>query len=54
MAPEFSLSATPDQKVSLSEFRGRNVILVFYPADWSPVRSDELAIFNEIESILGE
>ncbi|MGZ3687966.1 MAG: redoxin domain-containing protein [Bdellovibrionota bacterium] len=47
-APDFCLSATPDQKVSLSEFRGKKVILVFYPADWSPVCGDELALFNEL------
>lgn len=53
-APEFALPATPDQKVSLAEFRGRNLILVFYPADWSPVCSDELAVFNEILPMLKE
>lgn len=47
-APEFSLPSTPDQKVSLSEFRGSNVVLVFYPADWSPVCSDQLALYNEL------
>jgi peroxiredoxin len=47
-APKFTLPATPDQKVSLDDFRGRNVILVFYPADWSPVCSDQLALYNEL------
>lgn len=47
-APDFELNATPDQKVSLSEFRGRPVVLIFYPADWSPVCSDEVALFNEV------
>ena len=47
-APDFSLPSTPDQKVSLSEFRGKNVILVFYPADWSPVCGDQLALYNEV------
>lgn len=47
-APEFSLKDTPDQKVSLSDLKGRPVILVFYPADFSPVCGDELALFNEI------
>lgn len=47
-APDFTLPATPDQKVSLSEFKGRNVILVFYPADWSPVCGDQLALYNEL------
>lgn len=51
-APDFALPATPDQKLSLAEFRGQNVILIFYPADWSPVCSDELAIFNEILPML--
>ncbi len=47
-APEFTLHSTPDQSVALKEFRGRNVILVFYPADWSPVCSDQLALYNEL------
>jgi len=47
-APNFELPATPDQKVSLDSFRGRPVVLVFYPADWSPVCGDELALFNEL------
>jgi peroxiredoxin len=32
----------------LSELRGRPVILVFYPADWSPVCGDQVALYNEI------
>ncbi len=47
-APDFSLPSTPDQHVSLAEFKGRNVILVFYPADWSPVCGDQLAVYNEL------
>jgi peroxiredoxin len=47
-APEFSLHVTPDQTLSLSELRGKPVVLAFYPADWSPVCGDELSIFNEI------
>ncbi len=46
-APDFELYATPDQKVKLSELKGKKVILAFYPADWSPVCSDELTIYNE-------
>lgn len=48
IAPEFSLFATPDQKLSLSELRGKPVILAFYPADWSPVCGDQMALYNEI------
>jgi peroxiredoxin len=47
-APDFSLQSTPDQTVSLREFRGRPVILAFYPADWSPVCGDQMALYNEI------
>ncbi len=47
-APEFSLPSTPDQRVALSEFRSRPVVLIFYPADWSPVCGDELALFSEL------
>ena len=50
-APDFSLHSTPDQAVSVSEFRGRPVIIAFYPADWSPVCSDQMALYNEL---LGE
>ncbi len=47
-APEFKLPSTPDQTVALSEFRGRPVILAFYPADWSPVCGDQMALYNEV------
>jgi peroxiredoxin len=47
-APDFSLPSTPDQRVSLSDFRGQPVILAFYPADWSPVCGDQMALYNEI------
>jgi peroxiredoxin len=47
-APDFDLHATPDQKLKLSEFRGRRVILTFYPADWSPVCSDQMSLYNEM------
>jgi peroxiredoxin len=47
-APDFTLHATPDQSVSLCDLRGQPVILAFYPADWSPVCSDEMSLFNEV------
>jgi peroxiredoxin len=47
-APDFTLHVTPDQKLSLKELRGRPVILAFYPADWSPVCGDQMALYNEI------
>jgi peroxiredoxin len=47
-APDFGLHTTPDQVVSLSEFRGQPVILAFFPADWSPVCGDQMALYNEV------
>ena len=47
-APDFTLPVTPDQKISLQELRGQPVILAFYPADWSPVCGDQMALYNEI------
>ena len=46
-APDFSLHVTPDQKIKLSELKGKKVILAFYPADWSPVCGDEIALYNQ-------
>ena len=48
LAPAFTLHATPDQVVSLSEFRGQPLVLAFYPADWSPVCGDQLVLYNEV------
>ena len=48
LAPDFTLHVTPDQKLSLRELRGRPVILAFYPADWSPVCGDQMALYNEV------
>ena len=48
LAPDFELQSTPSQMVRLSELRGRPVVLVFYPEDWSPVCSDQLALYQEL------
>lgn len=47
-APAFSLHSTPDQVVSLQEFRSKPLVIAFYPADWSPVCGDQLALYNEL------
>ena len=47
-APDFSLRSTPDQTVSLSDFRGQRVVLAFYPADWSPVCGDQMTLYSEV------
>ncbi len=46
-APDFELNDTPDQTVKLSDLRGKKIILAFYPGDWSPVCSDQMALYNE-------
>lgn len=48
-APDFELYATPDQRLRLSELRGKRVILAFYPADWSPVCGSQMNLYNEME-----
>jgi len=47
-APDFALPSTPDQSLSLSDFRGQPVIIAFYPEDWSPVCSDQLALYQAL------
>jgi peroxiredoxin len=49
-APDFTLLDANGRRVSLSDFRGRNVVLVFYPLDWSPACSDQLSLYqSELE-----
>src|SRR5450755_1608149 len=47
-APDFTLHVTPDQTLTLRDLRGKPVILAFYPADWSPVCGDQMALYNEV------
>ena len=47
-APDFALESAPGKTLRLSELRSRPVILAFYPADWSPVCGDQMALYNEI------
>jgi peroxiredoxin (alkyl hydroperoxide reductase subunit C) len=48
LAPGFTLINAAGEAVSLEAYRGRPVILAFYPADWSPVCGDQLALYNEV------
>ena len=48
VAPDFALAFGPEESASLRQYRGQPVVLVFYPADWSPVCGDQLALYNEI------
>jgi peroxiredoxin len=47
-APDFVLPTEPGKLLRLSDLRGQPVVLVFYPADWSPVCGDQLSLYNEI------
>lgn len=47
-APDFILPAGPDDDVSLSDLRGRPVILAFYPADWSPLCGDQMTLYQAV------
>jgi peroxiredoxin len=46
-APEFALPASDGRLVRLQDYRGKNVVLVFYPADYSPVCTGELVLLQE-------
>src|SRR5262245_6382656 len=48
-APDFSLTDHAGNKVSLADYRGRRLLLCFYPADFSPVCSDQLSIYQEVK-----
>ena len=47
-APDFVLPDQHGKPLRLADLKGRNVILVFYPADWSPVCTNELVLFQEM------
>jgi len=53
-APDFTLRDQDGEKVSLADYRGRKLLLVFYPGDFSPVCSDQLSIYQEVKPELGE
>ncbi len=50
-APDFTLPDQDGNEVSLANLRGQRVVLVFYPADFSPICTDQLNVYQEV---LGE
>jgi peroxiredoxin len=54
VAPDFTLKTEAGKRVTLSELRGKRVLLVFYPKDFSPVCSDQLTLYKEIQAQLDE
>lgn len=53
-APDFTLRDQDGEDVSLADYKGRKVLLVFYPMDFSPVCSDQLSIYQEVKPELSE
>ena len=47
-APEFTLRDQDGNDISLADYRGRTVVLVFYPADFSRVCTDQLSVYQEV------
>jgi peroxiredoxin len=48
-ALDFRLRNQDGEEVSLSDYRGRRVLLVFYPFDFSSVCSDQLSVYQEVK-----
>jgi len=48
-APDFTLRNQDGEDVSLADFRGKKVLLVFYPFDFSSVCSDQLSVYQEVK-----
>jgi peroxiredoxin len=46
-APDFGLRDPSGEVVRLSDYRGRPVVLVFYPLDWSPGCSQQLDLYQQ-------
>ena len=36
MAPDFTLKSIGLKEVALGGFRGKHVVILFYPLDWTP------------------
>ena len=53
-APDFTLPDHTGQEVSLSDFAGKRLMLAFYPLDFSPVCTDQLAAYREIQPQLDD
>jgi peroxiredoxin len=53
-APDFTLRDQDGEKVSVADYRGRKVLLIFYPGDFSPVCGDQLSIYQEVKPEIEE
>ncbi|MET3683099.1 peroxiredoxin Q/BCP [Alkalibacillus flavidus] len=46
-APDFTLPASDGTRISLSDFKGKNVVLYFYPKDMTPGCTTEACDFRD-------
>jgi peroxiredoxin len=53
-APDFRLVESSGGEIALADYRGKPVIIAFYPADWSPVCGDQLVLYNEVLPLFEE
>jgi peroxiredoxin len=53
-APDFSLPVTVERSMGPADFRGRALIIAFYPADWSPICTDQMSLYNEVLPVFQE
>jgi peroxiredoxin len=53
-APDFTLPSTINGSLKLNDLRGKPVILAFYPGDFTPVCTSQLALYNEVLDMFAE
>src|ERR1700749_3332330 len=46
-APDFTVKDQDGEEVTLADFKGRKVLIAFYPLDFSPVCSDQFSIYQQ-------
>ncbi|WP_159887602.1 thioredoxin-dependent thiol peroxidase [Paenibacillus puerhi] len=51
--PDFTLTAANGESVTLSEFRGRHVVLYFYPRNMTPTCTEQACQFRDYSGELG-
>lgn len=51
-APDFALQDQSGDRLTLAQLRGKPIVLAFYPADWSPVCGDQMALYNEVLTLM--